>query len=180
VGCLRAATALGSDEGSITLCRTKIAAQSDAGAGTPDAELAIAVVTVCQGGACTTTSYPALDPAPGGPGDLIRLEVSPGAGGPACAQARSAATAGPDLVPVWVDLGAPACFPGPLPYQGLATPSTVWFFGTRHERSGALAPAGAADFAGVVAESHTAADAGPIDAGTYRDAGSLLVDDSAP
>ncbi len=120
----------------------------------------------------------------GGPGDLLRLEVSAGSGGSFCVRVRSAATAGTDLVPDWVDLGTPACFPGQLVYQGVATPSMSWFFGTRHERADVGAPVGAADFTGVVAEAVLdgdagAGDAGASDAGAYRDAASLLVDESA-
>lgn len=178
VGCLRAATTLGADEGSITVCRAKIPADRDAGAGAPDAERAVVRVTACQGGACATTEHPSKDPAAGGPGELLRLEVSAGAGGTTCVRVRSASGADKDLVPTWEDLGAPTCFPGSLRYQGLATPSMSWFFGTRHERADAGVEVTGSVFAGVVAEAVGDADAGPSDGG-YRDAGSLLVDDSS-
>src|SRR5262249_31639992 len=142
-------------------------------AGMPDAERVIVRVVVCQAGTCSTSDLPSKDPAAGGPGDLLRLEISTGPDGGSCVRARAAATAGRDLSPDWEDLGSPTCFPAPLRYQGLASPSSSWFFGTRHERADAGATVGAADFTGVVAEQ---ADAGAGDAGgdggAYRDAGS--------
>ncbi len=205
VGCLRAASAIAGDDASVTVCRTKIPASRGAtpgisAGGMPDAERVIVTVAICRAGSCTTGTYPSTDPAEGGPGDLLRIEVSAGGdGGASCVRVRSAATAGTDLVPSWVDLGAPACFAAPLPYQGIATPASASgsFFGTRHERGGATKDARAADFDGVVAELLVAGaadggvsdgggpDAGSIDAGTpdggnYREDTSLLVDDSSP
>lgn len=150
VGCLRAATALGSDDGSVMVCRAKIAASPDAGA--IDAERVLVRVTVCRDGACTTDEYPSKDPAAEGPGDLLRLEVSHPVDGAACVRVRSATAVDVDLTPRWADLGALVCFPGALRYVGIATPLTAWFFGTRRESAGQVADRRAADFAGVVTE----------------------------
>ena len=165
----------------------------------PDAERVIVEVTICQAGSCATGSISVDRPhAPGGPGDLLRIEVSAGGdGGASCVRVRSAATAGTDLVPSFTDLGAPACFAAPLPYQGIATPASASFFGTRHERAGVTNDARAGDFTGVVAEVLDVAavdggvgdggvadagpsDGGPPDGGDYRQDTSLLADDSSP
>ena len=191
IGCLRAATELASDDGSVTVCRTKIPAARGAmpgssDGGSPDAERVIVRVTVCTAGSCVTNDFPSIDPAVGGPGDLIRIEVTNGGdGGASCVRVRSAATATADLAPSFQDLGAPACFPAPLPYQGIATPASGWFFGTQHERGATAASATAADFAGVIAQTASdgapdGGDGGVTDAGSYHDAAALLVDDSAP
>jgi hypothetical protein len=173
VGCLRAASALGSDEGSLTVCRAKIPAvrDADAGAPNPDAERAIVRVTICQSGACTTAEYPSQDPAAQGPGDMLRLEVDNQQSGSSCVRVRSAAAADADLTPRWQDLGSPACFAAPLVHQGLASASSAWFFGTRRTIAGTSSDVSAQDFTGVVAE-------GAGDGGAHHDAASLLTDDS--
>jgi hypothetical protein len=169
VGCLRAAAALGSDDASVTVCRAKIPAvrDPDAGAASPDAERAIVRVTVCAAGACTTTEHKSREPSAEGPGDLLRIELSPLSGG-TCVRVRSATAADADLTPRWEDLDAPACFTAPLGYVGLSTEASASFFGTRREQAGTVADIGAADFAGVVAEG----------AGGYHDAAALLADTS--
>ncbi|MFT3774621.1 MAG: Ca2+-dependent phosphoinositide-specific phospholipase C [Minicystis sp.] len=164
VGCLRAAAALGSDDRSVTVCRTKV----DAPKGM-DAERVIVRVTACDGGACTTDEYPSLDPAALGPGDLLRIEVSNPPSGPSCVKARSATAVEADLSPRWADLGAPVCFAGPLFYGGIASPGAAWFFGTRRERAGAVTEVRGADFAGVVIEGD----------GQVRDGSALLGDTSS-
>jgi hypothetical protein len=181
VGCLRAAVALGTDDGSVTVCRSKISASRGAAPGTsdggaPDAETAVLAVRVClAGGTCATTKASSNDPVADGPGDLIRIEVTNQPGGASCVLARSAATAGTDLAPRWQDLGPPVCFPAPLVYQGILTPTEGFFFGTRRQAGsgGVLADVSAADFAGVSA-------GGADDAGTYHEAVALLVDSSSP
>jgi hypothetical protein len=175
VGCLRATTALGSDQDSVTVCRDKIPAQRDPDAGVPDggladAERAIVHVTICQAGACSTQDYPSQDPAAQGPGDMLRIEVAPQQGGTSCVTVRSATAAGVDLAPRWADLGSPACFSTPLLYQGLATAASASFFGARREIAGKRADLRASDFTGVVAEGKDAS----------HDASSLITDDSFP
>src|SRR6185437_8677905 len=136
-----AATTLAGDVGSLTACRSKIPAArgqepgtSDGGA--PDFEQTIVSVLVCRSGACEKTDVHSNEPAADGPGDLLRVEVTNAAGGSSCVTVRSAATAGTDLAPVWHDVGSPTCFGAPLVYQGIATSSTAWFFGTRREAAG--------------------------------------------
>src|SRR6185437_13142712 len=115
IGCLRAATTMGGEEGSVTACRSKIPAArgqepgtSDGGA--PDFEQTIVTVTVCKSGACQSTEARSNEPGADGPGDMIRIEATNAGSGSSCVTVRSAATAGTDLAPVWHDVGAPACF----------------------------------------------------------------------
>ena len=97
-------------------------------------------VVACRAGACAESVFPSRDPDAEGPGDLIRIEVSAGAGGGSCATARSAAYADRDTTPQWDALGAPVCSASALRYQGIATPgaragiaAAAFFFGTRRE-----------------------------------------------
>ncbi len=171
VGCLRAAAALGDDDASVTVCRAKSPAPPVGAPSTLDAERAFVGVTVCGDGVCTTTTYPSLDPAAEGPGEMLRLEVT-GADA-SCVQARSAVAVERDLTPRWADLGPPRCFAVALRYQGIATPSGARFFATRREVGGVGGEVGAGDFAGVVTEGSGAV-------GAAQDAAALLVDESAP
>jgi hypothetical protein len=154
-GCLRAETALGGGE-SIAACRSKIAADrgdgTAMGKGSIDAERMILHVTVCHAGNCATTDFPSIDPEPGGPGDLVAMEVTADANG-SCARVRSTAAVSPDLSPAWSDV-TKECFPAPLAYEGLSLPAAAMdaqpamFFGVR--RGGA--PVAVSAFAGVVME----------------------------
>jgi hypothetical protein len=168
VGCLRAATTLGSEEGSVMVCRAKIAATP--GMSSMDAERAIVRVTVCKDGACTTEEHPSEEPAAEGPGDLLRLEVSHPVDGAACVRVRSAAAVDVDSTPRWADLGGLVCIPGGLPYVGIATPASAWFFGTRREAAGQMTEPRGADFTGVISEGGAAP----------HDATALLRDASSP
>jgi hypothetical protein len=134
-----------------------------------DAERVIVRVTVCKGGACTTEDYASEEPLAEGPGDLLRLEVSP-SNGASCVRVRSATAVDVDLTPRWTPLGASVCFAGPLRYVGIATPKEAWFFGTRRAAAGNVMTLRGADFAGVVTEMD----------GASQDAAALLRDASAP
>jgi hypothetical protein len=173
VGCLRAAAALGAEGDSVTVCRTKIAAdRGESGAPSPDAERAIVSVTTCHAGQCAEESFASEDPLASGPGDLIRLEVTNDEGGSSCATALAASTADRSLAPAWRPLGGARCFADPLVFQGLAAPGPSWFFGVRSDAGGDLAEVASDDLTAVVAEPIGGGGEARVDASLLEDASS--------
>lgn len=84
---------------------------------------------------CSRRVYLSRDGTLGGPGSVLRMEVSL-RGQETCAVLRAARISRKDLSPIWSQLGEPLCVPGRLAYQGIArsgqdsTPSQVQFYQT--------------------------------------------------